>query len=122
MGEAGLGVVIRNHLGEIIAVLFEKMPQPPSVTCLELLAARRAAIFVHEVGLHDFILEGDLEIAINSLRKGDMFQSTFGHLFEDTLFYVNSLRSTSFSHTYRRGDSIANALAKKARFNSLLTV
>ena len=51
MGEAGLGVVIRDHAGEIIAALFEKIPQPPSVTCLELLAARRAAIFVHEVGL-----------------------------------------------------------------------
>ena len=48
-GEAGLarlGVVIRNHEGEIIAALSERIPQPPSVNCLELLAARWAAIFV----------------------------------------------------------------------------
>ena len=51
MGEAGLGVVIRDHAGEIIATLSKKIPQPPSVTCLELLAARRVATFVHEVGL-----------------------------------------------------------------------
>ena len=51
MGEASLGVVIRDHAGEIIAALSKKIPQPPSVTCLELLVARRVAIFVHEVGL-----------------------------------------------------------------------
>lgn len=58
LGEAGLGVVIYNHAGEIIATLLEKIPQPPSVACLELLAARQATIFVHEVGHHDSILEG----------------------------------------------------------------
>ena len=50
-GEAGLGVAIRNHDGEVMAALSEKIPQPSSVTLLEILAARRAAIFVHEVGL-----------------------------------------------------------------------
>ena len=79
-GEAGLGVVIWDHAGEIIAALSEKIPQPPLVTCLELLAARRAAIFVHEVGLQDSIMEGDSETVINFLRKGEMFQSAYGHL------------------------------------------
>ena len=36
-GEAGLGVVIRNHEGEVMASLSEKIPLPPSVTQLELL-------------------------------------------------------------------------------------
>ena len=121
-GEAGLGVVIRDHAGEIIAALSKKIPQPPSVTCLELLAARRAAIFVHEVGLQDSIMEGNSETVINSLRKGDMFQSAYGHLIKDTLSYVHSLRSFSFSHSYRQGNSITNALAKNARFCSGLTV
>lgn len=122
IGEAGLGVVIRNHAGEIIAALSEKIPQPPSITCLELLAARRAAIFVHEVGLHESILEGDSKTVIKSLQKGDMFQSAYGHLLKDIMFYVKSLRSYNFSHTYRKGNSVADALAKKARFSSDLTV
>lgn len=45
-GEAGLGVVIQNHEGEIIAALSERIPQPPSVNCLELLTGRWASIFV----------------------------------------------------------------------------
>ena len=67
MGEVGLGVVIRDHVGEIIAALSKKFPQPPSVTCLELLTARQAAIFVHKVGLQGSIMEGDTKTVINSL-------------------------------------------------------
>ena len=89
---------------------------------MELRVARRVAIFVHEVGLQDSIMEGDLEIVINSLRKGEMFQSAYGHLIKDTLSYVHSLRSFSFSHSYRQGNSVADALAKNARFCSGLTV
>ena len=121
-GEAGLGVVIQDHAGEIIAALSEKIPQPPSVTCLELLVARQAAIFVHEVRLQDSIMEGDSKTVINSLRKGEMFQSAYDHLIKDTLSYVHSLRSFSFSHSYRQGNSVADALAKNARFCSGLTV
>ena len=51
-----------------------------------------------------------------------MFQSAFGHLIQDTLVYVNSLQSFSFSHIYRQGNCVADALAKKARYCSSLTV
>ncbi|XP_050248727.1 uncharacterized protein LOC126695980 [Quercus robur] len=115
--KGGLGVVIHNHAGEIIAALSDKIPQPPSVTCLEILAARRATIFVNEVGLHESILEGDSETIIKSFQKGDMFQSAYGHLLKDTMFYVNSLRRYGFSHNYRNGNSVADALAKKAIFS-----
>ena len=92
-GEAGLGVVIRNHDGEVMAALSEKIPQPSSVTLLEILAARRAAIFVHEVGLWNSIMEGDSETVIKALQGGDMFQSAFGHLFRDTLLYTKLIQN-----------------------------
>ena len=103
-GEAGWGVVIRDHAGEIIAALSEKIPQPPLVTCLELFATRRVAIFVHEVGLQDSIMEGDLETVINSLRKGDMFQSAYGHLIRDTLSYVHYeiMQGKSLQHCLKK--------------------
>ena len=43
-GEAGIGVVVRNSVGEVKVTLAEKIRKPPTVEVLELLAARRAAL------------------------------------------------------------------------------
>ena len=48
--DAGIGVVIHNDKGEVMAVLSEKIAQPSSVDILEMLAARRAAQFIVELG------------------------------------------------------------------------
>ena len=49
-----------------------------------------------------------------------MFQYAFGHLIQDTMVYVDSLESYSFSHIYRQGNSVADALAKKGLFFNCL--
>ncbi|KAK9987375.1 hypothetical protein SO802_032326 [Lithocarpus litseifolius] len=121
-GEAGIGAVIRNREGEVMAALSEKIPQPSSVTLLEVLAARQAAIFIHEVGLCNSVLEGDSETVIKALQKGDKFQTAFSHLCRDTLLYVKALQSFNFSHTHRQGNCVADALANKARYCSSITV
>lgn len=105
-----------------MTAMSEKIPLPPSVTQLECLATKRAALFVQEVGLCHTTLEGDSETIINSLKRGDMFQSAFEHLIHDTLAYVEALESCTFSHVLRQGNSVADALAKKAKFGSSLTV
>ena len=62
---AGLGVVIRNDRGEILAAMVEKVPIPYLILTLENLATRRAVQFVHEVGISSSIFEGDSETSIN---------------------------------------------------------
>ena len=68
-GEAGIGVVIRNSAGEVMASLSEKIPLPSSVEAVEALAARHAARFVQEVGIIESILEGDSLSIISALKK-----------------------------------------------------
>ena len=48
--KAGLGVVIRNGEGQVLAALSEQIVKPPTVEILELLAARRAVTFAAESG------------------------------------------------------------------------
>ena len=48
--EVGLGVVIRNSEGEVMAALSEKIMKPLVVETMELLAARRVVAFSLEVG------------------------------------------------------------------------
>ena len=117
-GEAGIGEVIRNSAGEVMASLSEKIPLPSSVEAVEALAARRVARFVQVVGIIESILEGDSLSMISALKNGDRMNSAIGHLIKDTLSYVISNRSLSFSHVHRRGNVIAHALVRRARFCS----
>ncbi|XP_030958951.1 uncharacterized protein LOC115980890 [Quercus lobata] len=52
----GIGVVVRNSLGEVLAALSEIIPLPLSIVVLETIAARRAVTFLQELGLGQFYL------------------------------------------------------------------
>ncbi|XP_075645607.1 uncharacterized protein LOC142616693 [Castanea sativa] len=109
--EAGLGVVIQNSEGQVMATLSEKIKKPPSVVTLELLVAKRAAVFVSETGFQQSCFEADSEIVVKSLCSSGMEKSVGGHIIKDTLSYVSLLQSYSFSHVNRQGNAVAHALA-----------
>ena len=79
--------MVQNSLGEVMAVQSEKIKKPSSVEILKMLAVRRVVQFVKEIGLNHSCFEGDSEIVVKALRSGDMFSSSFGHLFRDN-FHV----------------------------------
>ncbi|KAK9986628.1 hypothetical protein SO802_031579 [Lithocarpus litseifolius] len=112
--EAGIGVLIRDVKGLVIAALAEKILYPGSVEVLEALAARRAARFVVELGLNDSEFEGDSEVVWRALTTADEAHSSMGEIIKDTLSIVGSLQTFSFSHTRRQGNCAAHALAKRA--------
>ena len=66
-GEAGIGVIVRDARGEVIAALAKKILYSGLVEVLEVLAARRAAKFAMELGLSSSILEGDSEVVYRAL-------------------------------------------------------
>ncbi|XP_075665557.1 uncharacterized protein LOC142635251 [Castanea sativa] len=116
IGEAGIGVVVWNFKGEVMASLLEKIQYPSTVKMVELLAAHRAMLFTQEVSLRDTIVEGDSVTIISTLQNGKMQKSSMGHLINDTLSIVSSFRSLSFSHILRQGNAVAHALARRAKF------
>ena len=112
--EAGIGVIIRDVKGLVIAALAEKIPYLGSVEVLEALAARRVARFAVELGLIESKFEGDSKVVWRALRSADGAHSSIGEIIKDTMSIVGSLRTFSFSHTRRQGNCAAHALAKKA--------
>ena len=100
----------------------KKIQKPQSVVALKMLAARRAALFAHEYGIQQYSFEGDSEFVINSLRHGKLLHSSIGYLLKDTMSYVSSLQSFSFSHVGRQGNSIAHALVLIARLSFLIVI
>ncbi|KAL0008813.1 hypothetical protein SO802_010315 [Lithocarpus litseifolius] len=83
LGEAGIGVVVRNEKGEVMASLAKKLPILESVEMLEALAVRRAVIFSAELGLHQVVIEGDSEIVFKALSSRCLERSSIGHIIKD---------------------------------------
>jgi hypothetical protein len=76
----GIGVVIRDKQGLVIATLSQKVHVCHSAEMIEALAAKRAVHFAIEVGLTDVEFEGDAETLIrdlNHLRPSTMPMVSF---------------------------------------------
>ena len=112
--EAGLGAIIRNDCGLVMAALTQVIPLPISVEIVEVLAAKRALIFALELGFDQVILEGDSEIAIRAMNSDDYMAAPFGHLIADIKALAPHFRSLVFYHTRRLGNKVAHSLAREA--------
>lgn len=98
-GEAGIGVVVRNARGEVMAALSKKISYPGTVELLKALAARRAAKFAIELGISSSEFEGDYEVVCGALKAVEWGHPSLGQIIKDTWPIVSSLRTVSFSHT-----------------------
>ena len=63
----GIGVLICSNEGRLLAALSKKIPMPTSVEILEMMAARRAAIFARELSFCNVCFEGDADLVVKSL-------------------------------------------------------
>ena len=103
-------MVVRSDSGEVLAALSEKIALPSLVVLLE--AALRATQFVVELGLHQSIFEGNSELVYRALTFDSFPRSSIDHIIKDTLSIVSSLGPYSFSHSRKRGNCVAHALAR----------
>ena len=112
---AGLGVVVRDSEGLVIAALSERIHLPPTMAALEALACRRSIVFAIELGLQDVVFEGDSEVIFKLLTAEQPCMSAFGHIIEESRSLATTFRSATFTHTKRQGNNVADKLAKLAK-------
>ena len=115
----GVGVIIRDSNGEVIAAMFERILLPTTMMEVEMLACRRAVTFAIEVGIQDITFEGDSLTMIRAINSGGASEAPYGNLIEDILVYVSSFSSVVFKHVKRPCNKVADALAKKAKFGDM---
>ena len=95
-GSAGIGVVIRDWEGQVIAALSEKVRHPGSVDLVEALATRRAISFAKELNIHQMVIEGDSLRVIQAINEARPVQTLYGHVVDNIRFLSSSYRC-SFS-------------------------
>lgn len=70
-GLAGLGVIIQNDKGLVMATSSQTIPLPTSIEMVELLAARSAFCLARELQFDQVIVEGDSQLEIKKLNSKD---------------------------------------------------
>ena len=117
---AGLGMVVRDQAGLVLAALSQKIPMPTLVETVEVIAARRALVFAKELGFERVMVEGDSEIIIKAIKEKTLLSSVLGHILEDIHVLSGSFSSISFHHIKRMGNCVAHRLAHISFCNLLL--
>ena len=110
----GVGVVIRDSEGAVLASCAEKLNQPFKAEDMEALAALKALSFAHELGFQNIVLEGDALNLIQALKAQEQNLLPWGLLVEDVKEYGKKFKRVLYSHVKRNGNSIAHNLAKYA--------
>ena len=115
--EAGVGVIIRNHKGEVMAFLYQRILFPHSVEAMEAYAARSAIELMSDLGLKEVDFEGDSQTIVNALLNPEPCCALYGHLVNDTKLIAQASLSVHFLHVKRDGNLVAHSLAKRTKFS-----
>ena len=85
--KSGIGVVIRDNLGFVIASCSKKLQQAYSSSEVKTLAAATALSFAADIGINKAILEGDSLEVIRALSQDATTLSSIGPWIEDAKIY-----------------------------------
>ena len=113
-GLAGIGFIIRNEQGLVMAALSQQISLLILVEMVEVVAAHRALVFAKELGFDEVIVEGDFASTITSINGGHMDHLALGHILLDIKCLFPSSSYISVKHINREGNCVAHKLARQA--------
>ena len=111
---SGMGVIIRDRKGLVIASMATRIPQQLRPVEIEALATSKALEFARELGIADAVLEGDSQVVIMALNSKNTVLAPFGSLVQDSLTLSTGFSKLSYSHTKKEGNTVAHNLTKLA--------
>ena len=100
---SGLGAIIRNSDGEVMAAMSVKGPSINSSEEAKALACRRAIEFSMEVGFSELLIEGDNATVMKAVSSSSGNHSLLGHIYADIQCYLRGLQSVLISSIKRGG-------------------
>jgi ribonuclease HI len=113
----GVGIIVRDHLGMVIAARSQTLEFLPEPVVAEAIAALHAAEFSRDLGLPTIVLEGDSLQVVKEVQDMRPTWSRYGHIAADIHTVLQGVRSWQICHTKRATNFAAHGLAKEATLN-----
>lgn len=110
----GIGVVIRNHLGLVLAASRRFVDHVDNPELGEVIAMRHALIFAEETGFQKIIVASDCASLINKVKSHEIDRSCTGAIVFDIKSKAPKFKSCCFTHVSRSCNEAAHVLAKSA--------
>ena len=111
---AGIGAVIHNAAGEVMAVLFARGAVVNDSVEAEAVACRSALEFAIDAGISELIIEGDNATVMSAVSSSSPNWSHLGVIYDDVRCLAADFRHVVFSCVRRSANSMAHSLARYA--------
>ncbi|XP_030974621.1 uncharacterized protein LOC115994555 [Quercus lobata] len=109
---AGVGVMVRDCCGQVIAALSKKINVPLGPLETEAKAVEVGVQFARDIGIQDCIIEGDSLTIYTALYGNTSPPSTVAVVVSSIKVLCGAIRGVEFSHTQRQCNRPAHLLAK----------
>uniref|UniRef100_A0A7N2RE64 RNase H type-1 domain-containing protein n=1 Tax=Quercus lobata TaxID=97700 RepID=A0A7N2RE64_QUELO len=113
--ETGIGVVIRDHHGEVVAALSKRIKAPLGAVEVEAKAMEEGVRFAWEMGIRDCLFESDSLTVVNAMQRRIEPPSSIINVINGSLSQLYRFREVNFSHVGRSGNKAAHTLAQFAK-------
>ncbi|XP_035540266.1 uncharacterized protein LOC118344236 [Juglans regia] len=110
----GVGVVVRNWEGHVIATLRSSRSLFPDAKLAEAVATLRAVLFCKQLEISRLLIKIDALNVVNDLNKETMDWSTVDLIIQDIKSELKSLPYWSIPYISKKSNCIAHYLAKDA--------
>ena len=113
--QAGVGVMVHDEEGILIAAMARKLDLPLRALATEAKALEIRVTFAEEVGLRDVVFEGDLQLIINAVHGIREAEALIQNIIHGVLRKAQCFGTFDFLHIKRQGNAPAHLLAQHAQ-------
>lgn len=117
LSKVGMGVVIRDRQGEVVAAMSISRRDVQNPFLAEGMALWRAMVFCIETGIVDVIFEGDAKELIEVVMSDEEVDSWGGQIVEDIKQLRYQHRNWKVVFRHRESNEVAHNLAKMTLVN-----
>ncbi|KAK0583040.1 hypothetical protein LWI29_032768 [Acer saccharum] len=114
VGKIGLGTVIRNSKGEVMASCAQSITANLSLKSAKLVAVWKSITFSRDYGLNPCAFELDEACVVKWIEKGGHRESVHGRILDDIDSIVDDIGEVVFCHSDRGANKVARGLANFA--------